>query len=76
MLDKINQCMRDIDDAREEIDIMLGMANISWEDYMAFQHEKIQRPPSLGKWIEEAIRHETERIKDSVKILGMVHRLM
>ena len=76
MLNKIQQCMNDIDDAKEEISIMLGMANVSWDEYEAYRQNKIERPASLGKWIEDAIRHETDRIKDSVKVLSMIRKLM
>ena len=72
MFEKIEMLLRDIEGSVEEINIMLGIAKISFLDYVLIKRGEISPPESLGAWSLQSIDQEVGNLKESIEKLNKI----
>ncbi len=72
MFEKIEMILRDIEEAREEIAIVLNMANISFLDYIEIKRGDKEIPQTLGAWNLSALDEEVSKLKESISKLNKI----
>lgn len=74
MFDKIDMILRDIENAKYEIEIILNMANITLLDYIEIKRGDKSAPSSLGAWNMSALDEEIEKLGEHILKLEKIRR--
>lgn len=74
MFEKIDSILRQIENANEEINIILNMANISFVDYVMIKRGEIQPPEGLGAWTIQSLDNEAAQLREAIESLEKIKR--
>ena len=74
MFDKINATIRDIEDAMEEIEILLSIHKISFLEYEMIKRGSADYPTHLEMWKLEQIDGEVEKLKEQISNLNKIRK--
>ncbi|RAX56668.1 hypothetical protein CCZ01_08780 [Helicobacter monodelphidis] len=74
MFDRIDEIIREIESAREEIEILLSMAKISFIDYVMLKRGEESIPNHVGKWQIQQIDMEVSRMKENIELLEKIKK--
>lgn len=74
MFDKINRAIKDIEEAMEEIEILLSIHKISFLDYVMIKRGSAEYPPHLEMWKLEQIDSEVEKLKEQINNLNKIRK--
>lgn len=74
MFDKINRAIKDIEEAMEEIEILLSIHKISFLDYVMIKRGSAEYPPHLEMWKLEQIDSEVEKLKEQINHLNKIRK--
>lgn len=74
MFDKINRAIKDIEEAMEEMEILLSMHKISFLDYVMIKRGSAEYPPHLEMWKLEQIDSEVEKLKEQINNLNKIRK--
>lgn len=74
MFEKIDLILRDIETSREEIEILLSMARISFVDYVMIKRGSMDAPESLGAWNMQQIDAEVSKLKAHIDALNKIKK--
>ncbi len=72
MFDKIDTIIRGIETSREEIEILLGMARISFLDYILIRRGEQLPPEGLGSWTLQQIDMEVKELRKNIEALEKI----
>lgn len=74
MFDKINRAIKDIEEAMEEMEILLSMHKISFLDYVMIKRGSAEYPAHLEMWKLEQIDSEVEKLKEQINNLNKIRK--
>lgn len=74
MFERIDGILREIEEAQAEIQLLLGMAKISFVDYIMIKRGVQDIPEGLGAWNLQQIDNEVSRLKDAIDALNKIKR--
>ena len=71
MFEKIDLLIRGIEGSREEIEILLSMAKISFLDYIIKRGEQLP-PDGVGAWTLQQIDMEVAQLREHIEALEKI----
>lgn len=74
MFEKIELILRGIEASKEEIEILLSMAKISFVDYIMIKRGSMDMPEHLGAWNLQQIDMEVAQLKEHIDALNKIKR--
>lgn len=74
MLYKITNAIRDIEDAKEELKIILSMYNISFREYLMIKRGELDFPERLNLQQLEQINLWANSLKEAIDELNKIKR--
>lgn len=74
MFERIDGILREIEEAQAEIQLLLGLAKISFVDYVMIKRGSQDMPDELGTWNLQQIDNEVSRLKDAIEALNKIKR--
>lgn len=74
MFEKIDLILRGIEASREEIEILLKMAKISFVDYIMIKRGSMDMPEHLGVWNLQQIDTEVAKLKEHIEALNKIKK--
>lgn len=74
MFDKINRAIKDIEEAMEEMEILLSMHKITLLDYVMIKRGSADYPAHLEMWKLEQIDSEAEKLKEKINELNKIKK--
>ncbi|TLD89253.1 DUF2443 family protein [Helicobacter sp. MIT 05-5294] len=74
MFERIDGILREIEEAQAEIELLLGMAKISFVDYIMIKRGSQDMPDELGAWNLQQIDNEVSRLKEAIETLNKIKR--
>ena len=72
MFEKIDLLIRGIETSREEIEILLSMAKISFLDYILIKRGEQLPPDGLGTWTLQQIDMEVAQLREHIEALEKI----
>ncbi|MDE7318087.1 MAG: DUF2443 domain-containing protein [Helicobacter sp.] len=72
MFEKIDLLIRGIESSREEIEILLSMAKISFLDYILIKRGEQLPPDGLGTWTLQQIDMEVAQLREHIEALEKI----
>ena len=76
MFERIDSIFRNIEDIRDDINILLGMAKISMLDYIMIKRGSQDMPETLNFTLLSQIEAEVEKLKAEIDSLNKLKREM
>ncbi len=76
MFERIDEIFKKIEDIRDDINILLGMAKISMVDYIMIKRGSKDYPEGLNLTLLSQIDAEVERLKAQIDALNKLKREM
>ncbi|WP_297812152.1 DUF2443 domain-containing protein [uncultured Helicobacter sp.] len=74
MFERIEGILREIEEAQAEIQLLLGLAKISFVDYIMIKRGSQDMPDELGAWNLQQIDNEVSRLKEAIDTLNKIKR--
>ncbi|MDE5925250.1 MAG: DUF2443 domain-containing protein [Helicobacter sp.] len=74
MFERIDGILREIEEAQAEIQLLLGIAKISFVDYIMIKRGSQDMPEELGAWNLQQIDNEVSRLKEAIETLNKIKR--
>ncbi|WP_104722446.1 DUF2443 domain-containing protein [Helicobacter mesocricetorum] len=74
MFERIDSILREIEEAQAEITLLLGLAKISFVDYVMIKRGSQDMPESLGAWNLQQIDNEVSRLKGAIDSLNKIKK--
>lgn len=74
MFERIGGILREIEEAQAEIQLLLGIAKISFVDYIMIKRGSQDMPEELGAWNLQQIDNEVSRLKEAIDTLNKIKR--
>lgn len=74
MFEKIDEIFKNIEDIRDDINILLNIAKISLIDYIMIKRGSQDMPDELGEWNLQQIDNEVSRLKEAIDTLNKIKR--
>lgn len=74
MFERIDKILREIEEAEAEIQLLLGLAKISFVDYIMIKRGAQDAPEELGAWNLQQIDNEVSRLRDAIDALNKIKR--
>ncbi|MGP1449702.1 MAG: DUF2443 domain-containing protein [Wolinella sp.] len=74
MLERIVAILRGIEASKEELEILLGLAKISFVDYIMIKRGSMDMPEHLGAWNLQQIDIEVATLKEHIDALNKIKR--
>lgn len=74
MFERIEGILREIEEAQAEIQLLLGLAKISFVDYIMIKRGSQDIPDELGEWNLQQIDNEVSRLKEAIDTLNKIKR--
>ena len=74
MFERIDSILREIEEAQAEIILLLGLAKISFVDYIMIKRGSQDMPESLGAWNLQQIDNEVSRLKEAIDSLNKIKK--
>ena len=74
MFERIDGILREIEEAQAEIQLLLGIAKISFVDYIMIKRGSQDMPEELGAWSLQQIDNEVSRLKEAIDTLNKIKR--
>ncbi|MGP1579685.1 MAG: DUF2443 domain-containing protein [Wolinella sp.] len=74
MLEKIEAILQGIEASKEELEILLGLAKISFVDYIMIKRGAQDMPEHLGVWNLQQIDMEVSKLKEHIEALNKIKR--
>lgn len=74
MFERIDGILREIEEAQAEIQLLLGIAKISFVDYIMIKRGSQDMPEELGAWNLQQIDNEASRLKEAIDTLNKIKR--
>ena len=74
MFERIDGILREIEEAQAEIELLLGMAKISFVDYIMIKRGAQDAPEELGVWNIQQIDNEVLRLRDAIDTLNKIKK--
>lgn len=72
MFEKIDLLIRGIETSREEIEILLSMAKISFLDYILIKRGEQLPPDGVGTWTLQQIDMEVAQLREHIEALEKI----
>lgn len=72
MFEKIDLLIRGIESSREEIEILLSMAKISFLDYILIKRGEQLPPSDVGAWTLQQIDMEVSQLREHIEALEKI----
>ena len=72
MFEKIDLLIRGIEGSREEIEILLSMAKISFLDYILIKRGEQLPPHGVGAWTLQQIDMEVAQLREHIEALEKI----
>ncbi len=76
MFEKINEIIANIEEIRDEITILLGMAKISFVDYIMIKRGSMDMPEGIQMAVWEHLNEEVDKLKAQIDLLNKLKREM
>lgn len=76
MFEKINEIIANIEEIRDEITILLGMAKISFVDYIMIKRGSMDMPEGMQMSVWEHLNEEVDKLKVQIDLLNKLKREM
>lgn len=76
MFEKINEIIVNIEEIRDEITILLGMAKISFVDYIMIKRGSMDMPEGMQMSVWEHLNEEVDKLKAQIDLLNKLKREM
>lgn len=74
MFEKIDALIRKIENANEEINIILNMAKISMVDYIMIKRGEMELPEGVGAWNIQSLDNEVSELNEAIQALEKIRR--
>ncbi len=74
MFERIDGILREIEEAQAEIQLLLGLAKISFVDYIMIKRGSQDMPDELGAWNLQQIDNEVSRLKEAIETLNKIKK--
>lgn len=74
MFERIDGILREIEEAQAEIQLLLGLAKISFVDYIMIKRGTQEIPEGLGAWNLQQIDNEVSRLKEAIDTLNKIKK--
>lgn len=74
MFERIDGILREIEEAQAEITLLLGLAKISFVDYIMIKRGSQDMPDNLGAWNLQQIDNEVSRLKGAIDNLNKIKK--
>ena len=74
MFERIDSILQNIEEAQEEIKLLLGMAKISFVDYIMIKRGSQDMPEELGAWNLQQIDNEVSKLKEAIDSLNKIKK--
>lgn len=74
MFERIDGILREIEEAQAEIQLLLGLAKISFVDYIMIKRGAQDIPEGLGAWNIQQIDNEVSRLRDAIDTLNKIKK--
>jgi len=69
---EIQNAIRKLEDASEEVDILFKMSETTWEHYSDYKNGQDSKPKQLGEWNESSLKGEFQNIIEAIGALEEV----
>ena len=74
MFERIDSILQNIEEAQAEIKLLLGMAKISFVDYIMIKRGSQDMPEELGAWNLQQIDNEVSKLKEAIDSLNKIKK--
>ncbi|MDE6958554.1 DUF2443 domain-containing protein [Helicobacter apodemus] len=74
MFERIDGILREIEEAQAEITLLLGLAKISFVDYVMIKRGSQDVPEGLGAWNLQQIDNEVSKLKEAIDSLNKIKK--
>ena len=74
MFERIDSILQNIEEAQAEIKLLLGMAKISFVDYIMIERGSQDMPEELGAWNLQQIDNEVSKLKEAIDSLNKIKK--
>ena len=74
MFERIDSILQNIEEAQAEIKLLLGMAKISFVDYIMIKRGSQDMPEEIGAWNLQQIDNEVSTLKEAKDRLNKIKK--
>ena len=74
MFERIDSILQNIEEAQAEIKLLLGMAKISFVDYIMIKRGSQDMQEELGAWNIKQIDNEVSTLKEAIDSLNKIKK--
>ncbi|CCM11825.1 DUF2443 family protein [Helicobacter heilmannii] len=76
MFEKLELIIKDIENAKEEVELLLRIAHLSLSDFILMKRGSLDIPPTLDMAFYTQIGERVEELKDAINALNKYKREM
>ena len=74
MFERIDSILQNIEEAQAEMKLLLGIAKISFVDYIMITRGSQDMPEELGAWNLQQIDNEVSKLKEAIDSLNKIKK--